>query len=136
MTPPKNDAASRLRTTFWPEMTTSQAAHAAAMQGVWVSVFICAVTSLAVMAGLGDLNAYAFIDVALFAAIGLGIWKHSRTAAVAGLALYLLERIVQMTAGAPAGTLVISVIFLLCYANAVRGTFAWHRLKAGAPRQG
>lgn len=127
MTPLKNTAPNRLRAAFWPEMTTP----AAAMQGVWASAFICAVTGLATAFGLGDLNEYALIDVALFAAIGIGIWKHSRTAAVAGLVLYVLERVVQMAEGVPAGALVVAFVFVLCYANAVRGTFAWHRMKDG-----
>ena len=65
-------------------------------------------------------------DVVLYAAIAFGIFRMSRVAAVAGLALYTAERVF---AWAAYGRLApIMLIFQIAFAIAVRGTFAYHRL--------
>lgn len=80
---------------------------------------------------------WSLVDVALFGVIAIGIWRWlSRVAAVAGLALYLLEQGYQIaTIGSKSP--VMALLFILFLFHGVRGTFAYHRLtaagRAGAP---
>lgn len=74
-----------------------------------------------------DILLYA--EILLYAAIAIGLYKMSRAAAVAGLILYTAERVfVWADYGRVAP---IMLIFLLAFAIAVRGTFAYHRLVRG-----
>ena len=81
------------------------------------------------MFGIG---ASALLDAAIFAAIAFGIKRRSRFAAVAGLILYILERLYMMQRTG-AGGLVMGVIFTLLFINAVRGAFAYHRMNQARP---
>lgn len=68
----------------------------------------------------------ALAEVVLYAAIAFGIFRMSRAAAVAGLALYTAEQVFALAAHGSVAP--IALIFLVAFANAVRGVFAYHRL--------
>jgi len=69
-----------------------------------------------------------WIEVILFAAIGIGIYKLSRIAAVAGLVIYMTEKIFVLVQG---GSLFSGgfylLIFVYAFINGIRGTFAYQR---------
>ena len=69
----------------------------------------------------------------MFAAIGFGINKKSRAAAVIGLSLYILERTYMMAqGGVNSGGAVMTVLFALYFVHGVRGTFAYRKLSEQA----
>jgi hypothetical protein len=76
---------------------------------------------------LFGIDASAFLDAAIFVAIAFGIKRKSRFAAVAGLSLYVIERIFMLQRAGAAGIFT-GIVFTLLFINAVRGAFAYRRL--------
>ncbi|MES2459125.1 MAG: hypothetical protein V4671_00980 [Armatimonadota bacterium] len=117
---------------WWPPVSTREEARTATKGGVIVCGIIAVLTgALALYSLFGKpilgITPASFIDVVLFAAIGFGIWKMSRVAAVAGLIIYLIEQGYQWATIGPKSPIV-TLLFTLYLVNAVRGTFAYHRL--------
>jgi len=92
----------------WPNVDTAEAAAWATKQAFWATVFCAAVTGGFVLLGavgiafvqpLG-IDSSALIDVAMFGAVAIGLWRQSRVAAWAGLVLFSAERPI---CGAPLG---------------------------------
>lgn len=124
---------SRLRELCWPDVSDEVGARTAAQQASWVCFIVAGLTTILTL--VGYLRAEALLDAILFAAAGVGIRRLSRVAAVAGLALYVLEQVYNLTAmKRPPGIVAIIVTFLLI--SAVRGSFAYHRLRRSAAAAG
>jgi len=111
-------------------------ARRVARQGTWGAFVVAIITAAAsflsdagvpVFKGMGPM---AWLDAAIFAALGVGIGKMSRAAAIGALLLYIVERI----AIAPvAGLSPITMIALVsCFAQGVRGTWAFHKFRQPA----
>jgi hypothetical protein len=114
-----------------------QSARKAARQAMWGAFFVAIVTGAAsflsgsgmpILKGVGPT---AWLDAAIFAALGFGIGKMSRAAAVAALLLYVGERIAM----APAAGLnpVMMIAMASCFVQGVRGTWAFHRFRQQSP---
>ena len=117
---------------YWEDVSDISGAEKAIKGGFWAAVFVASVTSLVAALALAGtkllgIDASAFLDAAIFAAIAVGIRRKSRFAAVAGLCLYILERIYMMQRSG-AGGIVMGIFLTLLFLNAVRGAFAYHRL--------
>jgi hypothetical protein len=117
---------------LWPSITDEESARKAAKQGVIAAGFVAVITALFAtisMAGTTVMNisAWAYIDAVIFAAIAFGIYKMSRTAAVLGLLLYLLEKLMMLSSIRPASIFLIGIL-IIAFVNSVRGTFAYHRI--------
>lgn len=117
---------------IWPEITDLQSATGAARQGFWAAMAVAIITAaVAVLAHAGfqilDFNLEALVDAGLFAIIAWGIHRMSRTAAIGGLGLYLIERIHMWSTYGPKG-LVLTIIFTLMFINSIRGTFQYHKM--------
>ncbi|MFQ5801544.1 MAG: hypothetical protein ACE5JQ_01445 [Candidatus Methylomirabilales bacterium] len=117
---------------MWPTITGLESAKGAARQGVWAALFVAVVTAaVAILSHAGfpilDFNLEALVDAALFAIVAWGIHKMSRTAAVCGLGLYLIERIYMWSNHGPKGFIWVIIISLM-YINAIRGTFQYHKI--------
>jgi hypothetical protein len=69
-----------------------------------------------------------FLDAALFAALGWGIWRFSRICAGLALALYLFEEAVSFGAYSPYSTILV-IINVVLYLNGIRGAIAYHRFE-------
>lgn len=115
---------------MWPSITDRDSARQAALQGMWAAYWCAGITTAVALAGMAGLRALpvgaeALFDAAIFAAIGWGISRMSRCAAVAGLLLYVAERILMWQVNGPVG-IFMAVAFTLCFIGAVRGTFAFH----------
>jgi hypothetical protein len=131
---PKRD----LKNIFLPQIATLSEAQKVGRQGTWAACFVAGLTALVAVASLSGIlpadfpiKGWALVDAALFGVIAWGIYRMSRVAAVAGLAVYILERIYMQSAlGAKAGSgIVVTILIILAFINAVRGTFAYHRMK-------
>ena len=117
---------SRFKELFWPNLTTEPNAQSA-----------CETASMAcfVIAGITAILAFAYaisglVDSGLFVLIGLGLRKMLRTAALAGLLLYLLEQGVNLSRGGFPSVLAILILVILF--NAVRASFAYQRMRKAA----
>jgi hypothetical protein len=121
---------------YWAEITDAESARSAANAARGAALFCAGMTLVAtVLAMMGieflqqlGLNAWSLLDVALFLAVAWGIHRMSRTAAVLGLVLYGVERLMMMAENGPKGV-ILTVIFTLLFIGGVRGTFAYHRYK-------
>ncbi len=118
---------------LWPAVGDEQAAVLAARQGFHAAVCCSIVTAVfAVLGGFGfqilGLDLWSLIDAGLIALLAVGIRRMSRTAAVVALLYYVAGRI-DLWAEYGFQNPIIAGIFVLMFLSAVRGTFAYHRLK-------
>jgi len=118
---------------YWPEIKDVSTAKDAALGAAAASLFIAGVTALLAILSLIykkpilGLHGFALVDAGLFALVAWRIHKMSRTWAVIGLVLYLLEmgeRLVNHPSGAVG---VLTIIFILAFIGGIRGAFAFHR---------
>jgi hypothetical protein len=126
---------------FWSRIDTLELAEEASKGGFAASMFCAAVTSLLAIASyfgftlIPGVGLFSLIDAALFAGFGWGIRRHSRVCAVLALLFYCAE---QYNNGRnhTAVNAVLMALLVVLYVRAVRGTFAYHRIKkneAGMP---
>ena len=99
------------------------------------AAMICAVVTsifivLRLTAGISatEETLWRLVEASLFGIIALGIYQMSRIAAISGLILYILERVVLwMTMGSK--NPVLAIVFTLAFVNGVRGTLGYYRFK-------
>ncbi len=113
---------------LWPDVSDPESARSASRQGMWAAVVVAVVTGVFAAAGALGLNAYAFIDVVMFLAIAWGIHRVSRVAAVAGLVLFVVERVAIFAQTRQTGGL-LAIALLLAFGNGARGAIAFQRLR-------
>jgi len=122
---------------LWPDIENANDAHKACASAAGIAFFVAAATGLLTwLQTSGKINLFpgidntAYLDVVLFTIIGAGLCLHSRIAAVAGLLLYIAERVFMIQSyGFNAGQVAGILIFGLSFVNGVRGSFAWHVYK-------
>ena len=127
-----------LKEKWWPEIRDRETARKTARQAFWAAIVVIAVTlAFATLAALGTsvagISPAAFVDAAIFGVIAIGIRRMSRVAAVAGLVLFVLERLLMLPENHGMGSLIVGVAITLAFANGVRATFAYHRFAAASP---
>lgn len=111
---------------LWPDVSQPAKAHYAADQGFWAAALVAGIS--AVVTWLAIIPQWAWVDVGLFVAIAIGIRLRMRSAAIAGLVLFILE---NFTSIPTSGTqIIIALCILLAFVHAVRGTFALRRRAA------
>jgi len=122
---------------YWPELGNLADAEQASNQGFWAAVVCGVITALfATVAAFSGkdiigINPLAYADAVLFGVIAWRIRARSKTFAVIGLALFVIEKILQL-ATQPASLgfgIFVAVALLFAFINGVRGTFAYHRMK-------
>ena len=120
---------------WWPDVSTPEEARAAAKGGATAAWIVAIVTSgFALYAALKEpvlnVTAWSFVDGALFAALGFGIWRLSRLAGVGALGLYLVEQGFLWASVGPKNP-VMALLYLMFFVGGIRGTFSYHRLRDG-----
>jgi hypothetical protein len=129
---------------YWPSLDSPQSAKTAVVNAVGVSAFFAVYPFLFALQALSVFRRSAgrlwpSLAVAiLFAMIGWGIRRMSRTAAMVGVLLWLTwigVHIPSLISSVSRGGdrfaiiwVVLDLLFLLFYVIAVRATFAYHRL--------
>jgi len=98
----------------------------AAVSAIITLLFTFIVSSVAPSA----LILWAVTSALVTGALGYGVYRRSRAAAVALLVLFLVSRIWYYLEAGSLGSPLLSIIFLYCFVEGVRGTFAHH--KAGS----
>jgi tetratricopeptide (TPR) repeat protein len=130
---------------LWPVVTDDESARKALWEGVYAVAAIVVIQSILVTLSafgrtLFGITVRDWVDGAVFAAIGWGIYKQSRAASVLGIILFVVERFVSwtiLTTGSieeVAGRVVIALVLMLMFINGARGTFARHRLETASAR--
>jgi hypothetical protein len=118
---------------FWPRVDTAESAALATKQAFWAAVLCAVITAFFGLISVMGFDASALVDGVFFAVIAWGLSRKSRTAAVAGLLLYIFERL-YMWSTVGMRNPVVAVLFTLAFVSGVRGTFAWKRISArGSP---
>ena len=122
---------------YWPEISDMRTAVAASNQGFWAAVIVAIFTFLLATVVLFTKSsiavsdsASAYFDALIFGIIAVGIRYRNRGFAIAGLFLFILEKIFLISAGVfwGAGLLIASFI-TLSFIHGIRGTFAIHRYR-------
>ncbi|MCU0565283.1 MAG: hypothetical protein MUF49_01640 [Oculatellaceae cyanobacterium Prado106] len=119
---------------LWPEINDLPSAQSAAMQGTSMCIVIVVfswIIALIVTAMGVTPNFQLLIGASLlYGLIAFLIAKMSRLAAIAGLILYLVDRVAFISQngsnGASAG---IMVVFIIAFISSIRGTFAYHQIR-------
>ena len=117
---------------YWPDLNDLEASVSACKIAAGFGTASAVLTGGAVLAGF--VGPLAMLDVGIMAACVLFLlFKKSRTAAVGLLGIFVLGKLVQLSAGQiNGGSMVMTAIFCLAYINGVRGSFAYHRLRKSA----
>jgi len=125
---------------LWPDVSTREGC----LRAAWTAATLALLVSVAragwalvdwAAAPVAGATPWAFMDAALFAVIALGLWKLSRVAAIAGLALYVVGhvwRLATTDSWLPAATVFLAIFF----AHGVRATFSHAWLLRCARRRG
>src|SRR3974390_832298 len=128
---------------FWPDVSELEGAKNATKGGMWCAVFVAGMTTFVVLLttlfkiSILGVKADALLDAALFAGIAFGLSRYSRFAAVAGFALFVLEKIYMLaTTGNFFSVGFLGIVIALGFFNAIRGTFAYAKLGGAAPSGG
>jgi hypothetical protein len=128
-----------MSTLFWPEIIDLKSASAAARQGFWAALMICGVDIAAALIMLGGepiagMDPLIMLDGMMFGAIAIGVWLRWRTAAVAVLALYVVDVGLQAVSLSGPWNPVMAALLLLAFVTSVRGTFRYRTyLRHGVP---
>jgi hypothetical protein len=113
---------SRLRDLFWPDLSVDTSAESACDSASYACFAIAGITILvALWTSLSNI-----IGALLFVAIGFGLRKKWRVAAITGFLLYLLSVIGTVSQGRSPG--VLSIFILVILFNSIRASFAYRRL--------
>jgi hypothetical protein len=123
---------------YWEDVSDLAGAEKAMNSGFGAAVFVACVTGLVATLSLFGvqlfgINAWAYVDAGLFVAVAIGIKRKSRFAAVAGVCLYVIERLAMIQRGGVGG-IVMGVLVTLLFLNAARGAFAYHQMNEGQAR--
>jgi hypothetical protein len=123
---------------YWPTIEDESSAEVATKPAVGASLFFAAVTGLIAAFSIVQhrpvlgFNGWSLLDAVLFVVIAWRIKRMSRMWAVLGFLLYLLEVGFNFATNKPGAIGVLTVIFVLTYIGAIRGTFAFHRYRRTA----
>ncbi len=130
---------------FFPPVGTVEDAEHAVKQGWMAAYFVAGVTAILTLivmnvdsSAVKGLDAWAFLDVGIMLACGIGMqkWK-SRAAAVIALLVFAYGKIysIQVGQNVSIGGWIVAALLLLCFVNGVRGTFAYQKQKAAGGAQ-
>jgi hypothetical protein len=115
---------SRLKDLFRPDLSSEVAARTVCHSASWACFIIAALGAI-----LSFFIAYASLfDAALFFLIGLGLRKAWRTAAIAGLVLYVAEQVMFVANGHVPSVVAVFIVIILF--NGVRASFVYQKLRS------
>jgi hypothetical protein len=127
------DKSSQKDSFLLPTITDLQSAQRLARQGTAVCVLIIIFSSVvaAIATSIdGTFPSQWFIAAMLiYGLIGFLIYRMSRFAAIAGLVMYLSDRLVLLAQQGLSMNVIFTIFFVFAFINSIRGTFAYHRFR-------
>jgi hypothetical protein len=120
---------------YWPAIEDESSAEAATKPAVGASVFFAALTGLIATLSIVQhrpvlgFDGWSLVDAVLFVVIAWRIKRMSRTWAVLGFLIYLLEVAFNFATHKAGAVGVLTIVFVLTYIGAIRGTFAFYRYR-------
>ena len=128
-----------MKSWVWPDVSSRRQIHFAILEGYCAALATAALFVFsAIIAHVGSyqIDALSILlelaYVALFAGLAFGIDRRSRTAAVVALSVYVLNFLLITIQHGPRGFIPAALISVALL-NAVRGTFAYHKLPVQPP---
>jgi hypothetical protein len=124
---------SKLRAFLWPRIADLTTAGRASQQGLIAALFMAAITVVSSSVATWGPEAlrgrvWHIADVVLWLAIAAALYNKSRSAAIVGLALFVVERGIEFSHSVRPLGIVLALFFLFFFMTAVRGTFRYHEL--------
>ncbi len=126
--PPRRQEASSWRDLVWPETGSLERAAALATQGAFIAGLY---GSLSLVEGYLNRGAFGLVDGILYLLAAAGLWYRMRSAAIAGLMLFLVN-LAYLGRDALSVPL-LNLVVLASLVHSVRATYAWHTLNKTAP---
>lgn len=100
------------------------------LAGIFSTILTAAFALLATFgASIGGINAYAFIDTVILAALTFGVYKQSRVCAVFMLVFFVVNKIVMWMDSPTIAGLPLALVFFWFYLQAMIGTFQASRFR-------
>ena len=122
---------------FWPDVSDLEGAEDASQRGAYISWFVAGLSVIAAIIMMLMVGSFvlafaisAGISLGIYLPIGWGLHEISRTAAVIGLVLYLGDLAFSIYYFGPSLFEGLRIVLLIGFINGVRGTFAYHSLRA------
>lgn len=100
---------SRFRELLWPDVDNEASINTVTYHGMWLSFVIAGVTSLVALFGIFPFA--SLMDAFLFVAVGYGIRRKLRMAAILGLVLYVSGQLTLLAQGRGGYNVLILIIF-------------------------
>ena len=121
---------------LWPDVQSIAGAKSTSMLGVWAALYSAVMISVlatysifASQKALQIIDAWSFIDAAIFSLIAGGIYKEKRFAALFGLLFFGYEKYDQfLRTGAIPGPILVGILFI-CYLHSTRALFSLRKLR-------
>jgi hypothetical protein len=120
--------------TWRPDVSDKDSAEKAIVNGFGAAAFVASVTTIIALISIFlhkpilGIDCWGLFDAMIFAAIAFGIYKKSRASPVAGLVVYVIERVYMMsTNGAPTSGVIMTFILTMSFVHGIRGTFAYSK---------
>jgi hypothetical protein len=119
---------SRWKAFLWPDVTCAPGAKTALDIGRLVAFLVAGGTAF--MAVFGFMPLLGLIDSVIYAGLGYGIGRGSRVCAALALLFYVLGQVTVYAAGLGGFNIVLPIIIIFVFINALRGAIMLRRLKA------
>jgi hypothetical protein len=121
---------------LWPTIVDLDSARSAVKSGVYAAWFVAAMNTIiaALVPFTGAFRGYdswILVDAAVFATVAWRLSRMSRGWAVAALTIWGLEIVDKVISHASTFS-ILTIVVLIAFVSAVRGTFAFHRLSTPA----
>jgi hypothetical protein len=116
---------------FWPEIYDLDSAVEATKASMYISIILGFITLAAIL--FGTVPALGLVDALLYFLCAIGVYFHSRTAAVMALSILSLNVINNVVTKGIGGGFIMVFFCLVGLIAGIRGTFAYHRLKRQLP---
>jgi len=128
---------------IWPSITDPRSAAKAAKQGLWACAFCAGVTLMFLVLGTfstvpRSFYTWSIIRFLFYVGIGWGIFRMNRPAAMAGLVLFAVDRLLAWPKHelAISGFVVYTLFGTLMFLNSIRGISAYYKYQKTQTEQG
>ncbi len=121
---------------IWPKIDSLEVAKVVARNTSEVTFLIAGITATFAIFGIFNTDKLALVDAGIYFLIGIFIRKMSRVAALVGLIIFVITKVIVAIKFFPfIFSPVFLIIFILAFINGVRATFGHHKLSKIEPEK-